>query len=74
MARHLRRLDKRHHFPVIQTMKAGEVFSASELDMCILALCAVRLDPNTSPERFTELIDKVVEAAKQEEAHDANRY
>lgn len=38
----------------------------SDLDQRILVLCAVRLDRKVNAERFIELIDKVVEAAKAE--------
>ena len=48
-------------------MKADDIISGSELDMCILALVVRRLDPNTSAERFIELIDDVVVEAKIQE-------
>ena len=46
------------------------IISGSELDMSVLALCAVRLDTNTSAERFIQLIDDVVKAAKEEQILD----
>ena len=51
-------------------MESGDIISGSELDMSVLALCAVRLDTNTSAERFIQLIDDVVKAAKEEQILD----
>ena len=48
-------------------MKSGDIIS--ELDMSVLALALVR-DTNTSAERFIQLIDDVVKAAKEEEILD----